>query len=100
LVASARQHFPKAGGGMITVRLTRGGRRLLKRAGKLRLGVRVAYVPAGGPAVRSFKRVTWLRAETGRRVAAAASTPPAPRGKARSLLVAAVRPIHVSPSRP
>jgi streptogramin lyase len=55
LVADARRHFSKAGGRTITVRLTRSGRRLLKRAAKLRLGVHVAYVPAGGPAVRSFK---------------------------------------------
>jgi streptogramin lyase len=63
LVASARRHISKAGGRIITVRLTRSGRRLLKRAAKLTLGVHVAYVPAGGPAVRSFERLTWLRGE-------------------------------------
>jgi hypothetical protein len=85
---------------MITVRVTPGGRRLLKRAAKLTLGVRVDYVPAGGSAVRSFKRLTWRHAEAGRRVAEAASPLPAPQARARSLLAGAVRPIRVSPSRP
>jgi streptogramin lyase len=64
LVATARWRFSKAGSRMITVRLTRNGRRLLKRA-TVRLGVHVVFVPAGGRPVRSFKRLT-LAAEAGR----------------------------------
>jgi len=68
LVAGARRHFAKAGRRMVAVRLTRTGRRLLKHAVKLRLRMQVVYVPAGGPAVRSFKRLSaiWLRGEAGR----------------------------------
>jgi streptogramin lyase len=66
LVAGARRHFAKAGGRMITVRLTRRGRRVLRRAAKLKLRVRVVYVPAGGPAVRSHKRLTLRAGEAGR----------------------------------
>ncbi|TML02613.1 MAG: hypothetical protein E6G41_15205 [Actinobacteria bacterium] len=57
LVATSRRHFSKAGGGRITVRSSRSGRRLLKRAAELTLGVHVVYVPAGGRPVRSFKRL-------------------------------------------
>jgi hypothetical protein len=58
LVATARRHFSKGGRRVITVRLTRNGRRLLTRATKLALGVHVVFAPAAGRPVRSFKRLT------------------------------------------
>ena len=61
LVATARRHFSKAARRIIRVRSTRRGRRLLRRAAELSLGVRVVYVPAGGPAVTRFKRLTLSR---------------------------------------
>ena len=65
MVATARWRFSKAGRRVITVRLTRNGRRLLKRAAKLALGVHVVFIPAGGRPVRRFKRLTFA-AEAGR----------------------------------
>jgi streptogramin lyase len=64
-IGGARRHFAKAGHRMVTIRLTRRGRRLLKRAAKLRLAVQVLYVPVGDPAVRSSRRLTWLGGEAG-----------------------------------
>jgi streptogramin lyase len=91
VIARARRHFSRAGRRTITIRLTRNGRRLLTRPGKVRLRVHVTYLPAGGRAVRSSKRFTWLRAEAGLRLAAAASPPPAPRGRALQRLAATAR---------
>jgi streptogramin lyase len=101
LVGGARWHFANTGRRVVTVRLTRTGRRLVKRAAKLRLRVQVVYVPAGGPAIRRSKRLSaiWSFVEAGRRAAAAASPPPAPQGRARPPLAAAARPARVSPTR-
>jgi streptogramin lyase len=65
LVAAVGRRFSKAGGRMITLRLRRGGRRVLKRHAGQSLVVHAVYVPAGFPAVRSARRIT-LAAAAGR----------------------------------
>jgi streptogramin lyase len=67
VVASARLHFSKAGPTKVTIRLTSVGKRLLRRAPKLRLTAKVTFVPEGEAAVTSVKR---FRLRTGGRVAA------------------------------
>jgi streptogramin lyase len=67
VVASARLHFSKAGPTKVTIRLTSIGKRLLRRATKLRVTAKVTFVPEGEAAVTSVKR---FGLRTGGRVAA------------------------------
>ena len=67
VVASARLHFSKAGPTKVTIRLTSMGKRLLRRAAKLRVTAKVTFVPEGEAAVTSVKRFGLRR---GGRVAA------------------------------
>jgi streptogramin lyase len=67
VVAGARLHVSKAGPTKVTIRLTSIGKRLLRRATKLRVTAKVTFVPEGEAAVTSVKRFGLRR---GGRVAA------------------------------
>jgi streptogramin lyase len=58
LVATARRHFSNRHAAIVTIQLTRVGRRLLERASKLTVAARVIFIPAGHRAVSSGRRVT------------------------------------------
>jgi hypothetical protein len=49
LVASGTRQFSVAGSGNVKPRLTRAGKRLVRRPGKLRVQLRVRFAPAGSP---------------------------------------------------
>ena len=61
LAGSARRRVKAAGKAYITVRLTRAGKALLKRRGKLKLRIRVSFKPDGGTAAAQARRVTFKR---------------------------------------
>ncbi|MFL5854727.1 MAG: hypothetical protein ACJ77G_19925 [Solirubrobacteraceae bacterium] len=67
VVAGARLRVSKAGPMKVTIRLTSVGKRLLRRATKLRVTAKVTFVPEGEAAVTSVKRFGLRR---GGRVAA------------------------------
>ncbi len=50
--------FKHAGERKLKIRLTRAGRRTLKKAKKLKVTLRITYTPAGGAPVTRYKRVT------------------------------------------
>ncbi len=61
LVGAARRRVKAAGKAYVTVRLTRAGKALLKRRGKLKLRIRVSFKPDGGKATAQTRRVTFKR---------------------------------------
>jgi streptogramin lyase len=58
LLAAARRPFAKAGGGKLKIRLSRIGKRLLKRSNKRTVTATVTFIPLGEAAVTMRKRFT------------------------------------------
>jgi streptogramin lyase len=58
LLVNARRRFPKAGNKKLTIRLSRIGKRLLKRSHKLRVTAGATFIPVGEAAVTIRKRFT------------------------------------------
>jgi streptogramin lyase len=58
VLANARRRFPKAGTKKLTIRVSRIGKRLLKRSHKLRVTAEVTFIPVGEAAVTIRKRFT------------------------------------------
>jgi hypothetical protein len=61
LLASARLTFTAAGTKRVVIRLTRKGRKVLRRARRLRITVRATWTPLGGTPVTRSRRVTLRR---------------------------------------
>jgi hypothetical protein len=61
LVATAHKRFSKARSASVRIHLTGAGRRLLARADRLTLAVRVIFIPAGQRAIVSGRRITLSR---------------------------------------
>jgi hypothetical protein len=70
LLSTAKLRVERAGTASITVRLSRWGRKLLAKRGRLRLPVKLTFTPVGGsPSVQST-RVTFKKRPAGKRKAA------------------------------
>jgi streptogramin lyase len=57
-MATAHRRISRAGAAAVTIRLTRIGKRVLKRASRVRLAATVVFIPSSGAAVSGVKRFT------------------------------------------